>query len=126
MYRLGGLVGAREDGLVAVRKVEVEVSWLMEMAASGEDDDGEDHHLRYEPLGVVVFERIGLDRCRTCLRGSDSRRHRECCSHVGLKTDIVVGEMEAERTEGMEKLLAAELVTTRELRETRRSWTLGT
>jgi hypothetical protein len=75
----------------------------MEMAVLGGDDDGEVEDLAYELLGVVVFERTGLEECRGCLWGFGSRRHREQCRHVEFRADIVVGEMEAERTDGLEK-----------------------
>jgi hypothetical protein len=41
---------------------------------------------------------------------------------VSVRTSIVMGEMEAERTEGLEQLLAAEVLPTGEMEEMRRRW----
>lgn len=112
-------LGERDDAVEVVRGVGVEFEWLGERweAAVGGGQGAE----RAE--GVVVFDRGGLEECGACLdgaRGEDAERCRRACRHVSVRTSIVLGEMEAERTEGLAQLFAARVLSRGQLEEMRR------
>jgi hypothetical protein len=111
-------LGRGDDAVGVVRGVGVEFSWLGEWRRGLGGGQG-------SVEGVVVFDRRRLEECGACLdgaRGAGAERCRRACRHVSVRTSIAVGEREAERTRGLQQLLAAKALSTAELEEMRTRW----
>jgi hypothetical protein len=100
----------------------------MEMAVLGGDDDGEVEDLAYELLGVVVFERTGLEECRGSLWGFGQSLGGIVSNADMLNSGRTLwsGRWRLRGQTGWRSLLGTEVVLAGELRQMKRRRMLGT